>query len=73
MQNYLTIAQVIVSVLMIITILMQSTGSALGSVFGGDSNVYKSKRGMESFLHWASVVLAILFLGIAIVNLILQA
>lgn len=71
MKDYLLFGQIIISVLLVIFILMQSKGSALGSAFGGDSNVYKSKRGVEGFLHWGSVVLAILFLASSIANLLI--
>ncbi len=71
MKDYLLIGQIVIAVLLIIFVLMQSKGSALGSAFGGDSNVYKSKRGVEGFLHWGSVVLAFLFLASSIVNLII--
>jgi len=71
MKDYLLIGQIIVSVLLIIFILMQNKSSALGSAFGGDSNIYRSKRGMEGFLHWGTVVLSFLFLAGSIANLLL--
>jgi len=71
MKDYLLFGQIIVSVLLIIFILMQSKGSALGGAFGGDSNAFSSKRGAQGFLHWGSVVLAILFLASSIANLLI--
>jgi len=74
MTQYIPIIQAIISVLLIVFILMQHKGSALGGAFGGssDGNVYKSKRGMDSFLHYGSIVLAVLFFISSVVGLIWQ-
>ena len=71
MKDYLLIGQIIISIVLMVFILLQSKGSALGSAFGGDSNVYQSKRGVEGFLHWGTVVLAVLFLASSIANLLI--
>ena len=72
MQQYLPIIQAVISVLLIVFILLQHKGSALGSAFGGDGNIYKSKRGLEGFLHTGSIVLAVLFLASAVISLLLK-
>ncbi len=72
MTQYIPIIQAIISILLIVFILLQHKGSALGSAFGGDGNVYKSKRGMAGFLHYGSVVLAVLFLVSSIIGLLVQ-
>lgn len=71
MKQYLQIAQVAVSVLMIIFILLQQKGSALGGMFGGENSVFQRKRGIEKFLHWGTIVLAILFLSLSVSNLLI--
>ena len=43
----LFIALVLVSVGLIAAILLQSRGSGLGATFGGESSVYRSRRGVE--------------------------
>jgi preprotein translocase subunit SecG len=71
---YLTIAQLVISVLLVICILLQSKGAGLGAGFGGAGNagnVYSTKRGAEKFLFTSTIVLATLFLGIAITTIIL--
>ncbi|MBU0647843.1 preprotein translocase subunit SecG [Patescibacteria group bacterium] len=70
MPTYLQIIQIVLSVLLIIFIILQNKASALGGVFGGETNVYQSKRGVENFLHWGTVVLAILFVVSSVVNLL---
>jgi len=67
----LSIVQLIVSVLLIITILLQGRGSGLGSAFGGTGVTYQTKRGFEKWLYYATIVLIIFFIGIAIANLLI--
>jgi len=65
------IIQIIVSVLLIFFILLQQQGTALGSSFGGSGGIYTKKRGAEKTIFQISIVLAVLFIGLAIINLII--
>lgn len=69
--KWLTIAQVITSVLLIVSILLQQRGSSLGAAFGGESTVFRTKRGIEKKLFIATIVLGCIFVGLAIVGLFL--
>ena len=71
MENILNIAQIIVTVLLVTVILLQQRGTTLGGAFGGDSSVYSSRRGMERVFYIATIVLGIIFVGLAIVNIVL--
>ncbi len=62
---------IIVSVLLIITILLQQRGSGLGAAFGGEGNVYMAKRGAEKVIFWASIVLAVLFMALGVARILL--
>ena len=66
MEKGLIIAQVIVSILLMTSILLQNRGAGLGATFGGDFGGYYTKRGFEKFLFWATVVLGALFIGISV-------
>ena len=61
MNTSLGIAQIIVSVALIAAILLQSKGAGLGSVFGGDGSVFRTRRGAEKGLFQLTIVLAIVF------------
>ncbi|MBI4090802.1 MAG: preprotein translocase subunit SecG [Candidatus Komeilibacteria bacterium] len=69
MKNVIYIAQIVVSVLLMTSILIQSRGSGLGLAFGGSSTVYRTKRGAEKIIFRATIVLALLFLAISIAHL----
>ncbi|MFH0951385.1 MAG: preprotein translocase subunit SecG [bacterium] len=65
------ILQIIISVLLMLAILLQGRGAGLGGVFGGSGAVYRTKRGAEKTLFWASIILAACFIGLGIVSVIL--
>jgi preprotein translocase subunit SecG len=60
------------AILLIISILLQQRGTSLGGAFGGDSSIYRSRRGLEKVLFIASIVLAVLFVAAAIVSVVLR-
>ncbi|XLQ19921.1 MAG: preprotein translocase subunit SecG [Candidatus Moraniibacteriota bacterium] len=62
----LLMIQAIVSILLVVVILMQNKGEGLGVVAGDFSGSYHTKRGFEKFLTRSTVVLSVLFLGIAL-------
>lgn len=71
MKNLLPFFQIGVSILLIIFILLQQRGEALGSVFGGSGGFYGTRRGIQQKLFWATIVLGCLFIILAILNLVL--
>lgn len=71
MQQYLPLAQIVVSILLIVFILLQQRGTALGSSFGQEGGFYATRRGIQKKILWATVVCGALFIALAIVNLIL--
>lgn len=65
--------QIILAVALVTAILLQQRGSSLGGVFGGDnfSAAFNQRRGSELFLFRATIILAILFAGSALLNVVL--
>jgi preprotein translocase subunit SecG len=68
----LNIAQIVVSVLLIAAVLMQQRGTGLSATFGGEGNIYRTKRGIEKALFILTIVLAIIFFAIAIANILIK-
>ena len=65
-QTILTIFQTILGVLLILVILLQAKGTGLGAAFGGEGEVFHTKRGAEKRLHQITIIVAILFFGVAL-------
>ncbi len=70
-QLILPIIQIVLAVLLTAAILLQQRGSGLGAAFGGDSTVFRTKRGIEKGLHYATIVIAALFFVTAVLNVAL--
>ncbi len=69
MQTYFSIAQIVLSIALILAILFQVRGGGLGGIFGQASTVFRTKRGVEKTLFQLTIVLVVLFIAIAIVML----
>jgi preprotein translocase subunit SecG len=68
----LAIGQIILDIALITSILMQARGTGLSGTFGGDSAVYRSRRGIERRLWQFTIVLIVLFVVFALVSLASQ-
>ena len=68
MNPFLAAGQIIVSIALIIAILLQARGTGLSSTFGGDSAVYRSRRGIERRLWQFTIVLLVLFTLFSLVS-----
>lgn len=64
------IIQIVSAILLIAAILLQNRGAGLGSAFGGEGNVYRTKRGLEKSLFIATIIFSIIFLCTALFNVI---
>lgn len=69
--TWIKIAQLVISILLILTVLLQNRGTGLGSTFGGSGGVYLTKRGLEKKLFIATIVLAVLFFVVSVLGIIL--
>lgn len=69
MQTYLLIAQIIISVSLVVVLLLQVRGGGLGGIFGQADSVYRTRRGIEKLLFNLTIVLTVLFIGIALLIL----
>ncbi len=70
MQFILSILQIIVSVALVIAILFQQRGGGGSAIFGGSGGGgYYTKRGFERIIFIATIVLAVLFILLSLINL----
>jgi len=69
LQSGLTILQVVLAILLSVSILVQSRSASLGEIFGGSSTFYGTRRGSEKSLFTITIVLASLFVLVALVSL----
>lgn len=65
----LNYSQILLSILLVGGVLLQQRGTGLSSAFGGSSMEYSTKRGAEKIIFYATIIIAVLFLGISIARI----
>ncbi|MFN8454836.1 MAG: preprotein translocase subunit SecG [Anaerolineae bacterium] len=65
------VIQIIISVTIIALVLLQTKGSGLGGIFGGDGGVYRTRRGIEKTLYQATIGLAVFFFVVSLISVAL--
>ena len=72
MATYINIGLIIISVLLIVSVIMQSKGAGLGGLTGADTgSVFTARRGVERTLFRLTIVLSVLFFVLVIVQVFL--
>jgi len=66
MQNILFYIQIGISVIVVISILLQNRAEGLGKMFGGGGEVFRTKRGLEKFLYYFTIVLIFLLIIVSL-------
>ena len=73
MTTYIDTALIIISVLLIVSVILQSKGAGLGGLTGADAgSVFTARRGVERTLFWTTIVLSVLFFALTITLLIIS-
>lgn len=67
-RTYFQIIQIILGIALTVTILLQSRGAGLGSVFGGTGTVFKTRRGIDRVLFRMTIGFAITFCLISLIG-----
>ena len=66
-------AEIILSLLLVIGVVLQQRGAGLGGAFGGDNfaSTFYKRRGAEKFLFYFTIVVGVLFVLTAIAGFII--
>jgi protein translocase SecG subunit len=71
MHQVLFLIQIVLAGLLILSIIVQQKGTGLGSTFGGEMGFYRTKRGAEKLIFYATIILVVLFISSSILGLII--
>jgi preprotein translocase subunit SecG len=73
MVTYIDWGLIIISVLLIVSVILQSKGAGLGGLTGADAgSVFTARRGIEKTLFWVTIVLSVIFFALVITLLIIS-
>jgi len=68
-------AQIILSVVLVLSIMLQQTSAGVGGALGGSDagGFHSTRRGFEKFLFYLSIVCGILFALLALLSILIKA
>ena len=70
MVTYFNIAEIIISIVLVLVLLVQTRGAGFGGTFNSDSSVFRTRRGIEKTLFQLTIALAVVFVVISILSVI---
>ena len=71
METFLDIGLIITSIALVVSVVLQSKGAGLGGLTGSDSGgVFSARRGIEKTLFTITIILGLIFFGLAIFTVI---
>jgi preprotein translocase subunit SecG len=69
LETAFNIAQILISIVLILVLTLQAKGSGFGSALGGQtSSVFRTRRGVERTLFNLTIVLVVVFLTISLLS-----
>ena len=65
LKDFLSLAEILVSGLLIVLVLMQVRGTGFGAALGGQDYTFRTKRGLQRQLHRLTIVVVVIFVAIS--------
>jgi len=70
--DFMLVAMMVLAVALIAIVLIQAQDAGLGSMFGGDNSMYRTRRGLEKVVFNITVGLAVAFMVLSLLTVFLQ-
>ena len=67
---YLNIAQILISLLLIVLILMQTRGTGFAAGYSADTSIFRTRRGLERTIFQLTIGVSVLFLVVSIMSVV---
>lgn len=65
--------QIVLSIILVASIILQQTGAGVGGAMGGsDDSIHYTRRGLEKVLFYVTIIVAILFALSSVATLIIN-
>lgn len=66
-RDYFNLAQMLISIVLIVVVLLQTRGTDIGAALGGGGggSSFRTRRGLEKTLFQLTIILSIIFVGIS--------
>jgi preprotein translocase subunit SecG len=70
--NYLNLAQMLISIILVVVVLLQARGGDIGAAFGGGGgggqSSFRTRRGLEKTLFQLTIILSIVFVAMSAIS-----
>ncbi len=66
LKDFLHIAQILISVTLVVVVLMQVKGTGFGAALGGADQSFRTRRGIQRSLHRLTILLIVVFLSFSL-------
>ncbi len=65
LKSFLSLAQILISTLLIVLVLLQVRGTGFGAALGGQDHAFRTRRGVQRSLHRLTIAVIVIFLAIS--------
>ena len=65
LRDFLSFAQILISSLLIVLVLMQVRGTGFGAALGGQDYSFRTRRGIQRSLHRLTIAVVAVFLAVS--------
>lgn len=65
LRDFLSIATILISTLLIALVLLQVRGTGFGAALGGQDASFRTRRGMQRSMHRLTILVVIIFISIS--------
>jgi protein translocase SecG subunit len=65
LRDFLSLAQILISALLIVLVLLQVRGTGFGAALGGQDYTFRTRRGIQRSLHRLTIAVVAIFLLIS--------
>lgn len=65
LRSFLSLAQILVSTLLIVLVLLQVRGTGFGAALGGQDASFRTRRGVQRSMHRLTILVVVIFIGMS--------
>ena len=65
LKDFLSIAQILISTILIVLVLLQVRGTGFGAALGGQDASFRTRRGLQRSMHRLTIVFVAVFIGVS--------
>ncbi len=70
--DFMLVAIIVLAIALVAIVLIQAQDAGLGSMFGGDGSMYRTRRGLEKVVFNITIGLAVTFMLLSLLTVFLQ-